>query len=97
MGAMIDGIPREVVNQTIEAFAPLPALKGSCAATKAIWVNTWLRWIDDCGDRYENRPLEPSGKHLLRFIIKYLFGICKSRFTEFEYRIRRFVTSCRQS
>jgi hypothetical protein len=70
--ALLDDAPPEVVEQVLAAFAPMPPIKGAGAKQRAIWGRLWLDWIVDCGERYEARPLEPSGDDLHRLIVGWV-------------------------
>jgi hypothetical protein len=72
VAALIDGAPPEVVDQVIEAFAPLPVVKGANAKQREVWAATWLRWVADCGDRFEQRPHQhPSGEAMAELFIRW--------------------------
>jgi len=67
--ALLDGAPPEVLAEVIGAFAPPPALKITSAKQRETWGKTWIAWIADCGERYEQRPSEPSADDLHLVIV----------------------------
>jgi len=66
------------VEQVLAAFAPLLALKITSAKQCETWGKTWLAWIADCGERYEQRPAEPLADDLHLVMIRSLRMICSA-------------------
>jgi len=69
--ALLDGAPPEVLAEVIGAFAPLPALKITTTKQRETWRRTWLAWIADCGERYEQRPAGVAAGELEELILRW--------------------------
>jgi hypothetical protein len=72
VAALLDGADEELIEQTIAAFAPMPAGRGATRQQRDRWAGLWLAWIADCGDRYEARPHGPSAEELEELIVRWV-------------------------
>jgi len=71
VAALLDDAPPEVLAEVIGAFAPPPALKITSAKQRETWGKTWLAWIADCGERYEQRPAGVAAGELEELILRW--------------------------
>jgi len=71
VAALLDDAPPEVLAEVIGAFAPPPALKITSAKQRETWGKTWLAWIVDCGERYEQRPAGVAAGELEELILRW--------------------------
>jgi len=71
VAALLDDAPPEVLAEVIGAFAPPPALKITSAKQRETWGKTWIAWLMDAGDRWEQRPAGVAAGELEELILRW--------------------------
>ena len=72
VAALIDFDDEDLVQQVVDAWAPVPNGYQPSKATRDRWRRMWLAWLLDCGDRWEQRPPEhPAGEDVADLLLAW--------------------------
>ncbi len=71
--AVVDALlpdDEDELDAICDGWAPFPGSACSLTSRKR-WQRDWIGWIQDCGQRWEARPAEPSADDLHGVIVRW--------------------------
>mgnify|MGYP006276514815 CR=1 FL=1 len=65
----------ELLQEVADGWAPMPdGTRYSTPVQRARWRRDWVRWVLECGERWEARPAEPSVDDLHQVIMSWVLS-----------------------